>query len=64
MKNVQIINVAPSIPKQIRFLEELARNAWWCWNAEAQQLLRRIDPTLWRECTGSPLEFLRRVFAA
>jgi len=61
MKNVQIINVAPSIPKQIRFLEELARNAWWCWNAEAQQLLRRIDPTLWRDCTGSPLEFLRRV---
>ena len=61
MKNVQIINVAPSIPKSIRFLEDLARNAWWCWNSEAQQLLRRIDPTLWRDCGHNPLEFLRRV---
>lgn len=61
MKVFQVINVAPSFPKPIRFLEELARNAWWCWNQDAQELLRRIDPSLWRECGLSPLEFLRRV---
>ncbi|HEX2751288.1 MAG TPA: alpha-glucan family phosphorylase [Verrucomicrobiales bacterium] len=61
MKVFQVINVAPSFPKPIRFLEELARNAWWCWNQDAQELLRRIDPALWRECGSSPLEFLRRV---
>lgn len=61
MKHFQVINVAPSVPKPIRFLEELARNAWWCWNQDAQELLRRIDPPLWRDCGTNPLEFLRRV---
>jgi starch phosphorylase len=61
MKHFQVINVAPSIPKPIRFLEELVRNAWWCWNQDAQELLRRIDPMLWRNCGGNPLEFLRCV---
>lgn len=61
MKHFQVINVAPSIPKPIRFLEDLARNAWWCWNLDAQELLRRIEPALWRDCGGNPLEFLRCV---
>jgi len=61
MKHFQVINVAPSLPRPIRFLEDLARNAWWCWNQDAQELLRRIDPALWRDCGINPLEFLRRV---
>ena len=64
MKQFQVINIAPTIPKPIRFLEDLARNAWWCWNQDAQELLRRIDPGLWRECGVNPLEFLRRVSRA
>jgi hypothetical protein len=59
MKNVQIVNIAPSIPKPIRFLEDLVRNAWWCWNQEAQQLLQRIDPKLWAEFPH-PQDFLPR----
>ena len=61
MKHFQVINIAPSFPKPIRFLETLARNAWWCWNQDAQELLRRIDPALWRDCGSNPLEFVRRV---
>ena len=61
MKHFQVINIAPSLPKTIHFLEDLARNAWWCWNQDAQELLRRIDPALWRDCGVNPLEFLRRV---
>ncbi len=61
MSAIQIVNVAPNIPAPIRFLETLARNAWWSWNQDAISLLRRIDPSLWRECGANPLEFLRRL---
>lgn len=61
MKHVQIFNVAPCVPNSLRFLETLARNAWWCWNQDALQLLRRIDPALWRDSGQNPLQFLRSV---
>ncbi len=61
MNNVQIINVAPCIPEPLRFLETLARNAWWCWNHEALSLFRRIDPGAWRTSGHNPLAFLRAV---
>ncbi|RYD38679.1 MAG: alpha-glucan family phosphorylase [Verrucomicrobiaceae bacterium] len=61
MKNVQIINVAPSIPAPLRFLETLARNAWWSWSQEAQHLFRRIDPVVWKSSNENPLQFLREV---
>ena len=61
MKNVQIINVAPSIPAPLRFLETLARNAWWSWSQEAQNLFRRIDPVVWKASNENPLQFLREV---
>jgi starch phosphorylase len=61
MNHVQIINVAPCIPEPLRFLETLARNAWWCWNQEAMTLFRRIDPAAWRLSGHNPLVFLRTV---
>jgi starch phosphorylase len=61
MNYVQIINVAPCIPESLRFLETLARNAWWCWNQEALNLFRRIDPAAWRDAGQNPLVFLRTV---
>lgn len=61
MKNIQLYDVAPSIPENIRFLEELGRNLWWCWNADAVELFRRINPKLWHESGLNPLQFLRLV---
>ena len=61
MNNVQIINVAPCIPEPLAFLETLARNAWWCWNQDALNLFRRIDPAAWRHSGHNPLTFLRTV---
>ncbi len=57
MKNIQLFNVAPSVPKEVRFLETLAHNLWWCWCPDAIELFRRIDPTLWTECKHNPLKF-------
>ncbi len=61
MKNIQLYNVAPSIPAEIRFLDTLARNLWWCWNPDAGELFHRIAPDLWNQTRLNPLQFLRLV---
>jgi len=57
MKNIHLFNVSPSMPPELAFLETLARNMWWCWNTEAFDLFRRIDPVLWRKSGHNPLRF-------
>ncbi|NQU39698.1 MAG: alpha-glucan family phosphorylase [Lentisphaerae bacterium] len=61
MKNIQLFNVAPSVPKKLSFLETLAHNLWWCWCPDAIELFRRIDPSLWAECRHNPLRFFSEV---
>ncbi len=58
---IQLFNVAPAMPEELAFLETLAHNMWWCWNIDAIELFRRIDPQLIRECQYNPLLFLNRV---
>ncbi len=42
-------------------LKELARNLWWCWQANVIVLFRELDPALWREVDHNPVEFLKRI---
>ena len=28
--NLQLYNVAPNLPPELKFLETLADNVWWC----------------------------------
>lgn len=58
MLNVQLYNVSPCMPKELKFLEELSYNLWWCWNWEAIDLFRKIDISLWREMHGNTRQFL------
>ncbi|MCQ2378456.1 MAG: alpha-glucan family phosphorylase [Victivallaceae bacterium] len=58
---LQLYNVSPRIPDEIKFLETLADNIWWCWNKNAIDLFVRIDPALWRQLSGTAKEFLRKV---
>ncbi|MGD9225525.1 MAG: DUF3417 domain-containing protein, partial [Desulfobacterales bacterium] len=46
MKNFKTFQVLPNIPQNLHFLEILSRNMWWCWNKDAIELFRRMDPTL------------------
>ena len=55
---MQLFSVAPVIPKELQFLETLAYNLWWCWNQEAVELFRRIDPLLWKDSGHNPLVYL------
>lgn len=61
MNRIQLFNVAPSIPQRLAFLERLSRNLWWCWNSDAIELFRRINPQKWRESWHNPLLFLGQV---
>mgnify|MGYP000665188052 CR=1 FL=1 len=61
MKNFQTFQVVPRIPKPLQFLETLSHNMWWCWNLDAIELFRRIDPRLWEEIEAWARQDLRSV---
>ena len=61
MNKLKIFNVAPTIPENIQFLEDLSINLWWSWNADAQNLFRRIDPGLWHKYERNPIALLTHV---
>ena len=61
MKNFQTYQVYPNIPDNLSFLETLSRNMWWCWQKDAIELFRRIDPPLWAESGRNPIAFLAKL---
>jgi len=61
MNKIQVFSVSPSIPRKLAFLEKLSRNMWWCWNADAIELFRRLNPQLWRDVGHNPLLFLGQI---
>ena len=61
MKNFQTFQVFPNIPTSLKFLEVLSRNMWWCWNKDAIELFRRVDPTLWVDSGRNPIGFLTKI---
>ncbi len=61
MRNIQTFQVFPFIPEPLAFLETLIRNVWWCWQRDAVELFRRINPGMWNECDGNPILFFTRI---
>ncbi|MGA2449554.1 MAG: alpha-glucan family phosphorylase [Polyangiaceae bacterium] len=61
MANLRRFTVVPRLPPSLERLRELAYNLWWAWNPIAQELFIRIDPDLWVEVRGNPIELLGRV---
>jgi starch phosphorylase len=61
MINVQLYNVAPKIPEELKFLERLSYNIWWSWHPEAIELFLRINPNLWKSIGGNSRKFLSMV---
>ncbi|MFH1419482.1 MAG: alpha-glucan family phosphorylase [Planctomycetota bacterium] len=50
-----------ALPPGLRPLAELAFNLWWCWDAEACELFRSIDPGLWTATGHNPVMLLERL---
>jgi len=42
-------------------LHKLARNLWWCWNQEAQDLFYKLTPRGWQNMFHNPVAVLREV---
>ncbi len=55
------LKVHKKLPSRLSALEEISLNLWWCWNNDALNLFRGIDPELWMETDGNPVYFLERV---
>ncbi len=58
MNNLQLFNVAPSIPAPLKFLESLAYNLWCTWDYDAIRLFYRIDAQLFRAVNHNLVRFL------
>jgi len=46
------------IPEDLFILQRIARNLWWSWNFEAQELFEMIDPKLWQDIGRNPIILL------
>ncbi|MCD8569681.1 MAG: DUF3417 domain-containing protein [Geovibrio sp.] len=48
-------NVRPDLPNELKALEEIAYNLWWCWNDDALELFRSINPASWEKSRHNPI---------
>ena len=39
----------------------LSKNLWWCWNYDAVELFRRINPGQWEMAGRNPVAFLATI---
>lgn len=52
------VMIQQNLPKELKPLEILSRNLWWCWNQDATDLFESIDPELWIENAQNPITLL------
>lgn len=61
MPTLKHFTVVPRLPPALERLRDIAYNLWWSWAPVAHELFVRIDPDLWEEVHGNPIELLGRV---
>ncbi|MDW7682252.1 MAG: DUF3417 domain-containing protein, partial [bacterium] len=61
MKPLETFTIIPSLPENMEFLQILAHNLWWTWNADALDLFRRLDYDLWEETNHNPIKILGHI---
>jgi starch phosphorylase len=57
-RSVRPFTVLPCLPDRLKPLQTLAYNLWWCWNADAVALFRRVNPDLFEALDHSPIRLL------
>ncbi|MDB5311893.1 MAG: alpha-glucan phosphorylase [Gemmataceae bacterium] len=55
---IRAYTVLPCLPERLQPLHKLAYNLWWCWNADAVALFRRVNPDLFEALDHSPIRLL------
>jgi len=61
MRPLRTFTIEPSLPQELAPLLELAHNLWWCWNGDALDLFRRLDPKGWEDCYHNPVAMLGKM---
>ncbi|MBO4603306.1 MAG: alpha-glucan family phosphorylase [Salinivirgaceae bacterium] len=49
------------LPERLKNLDNIANNLWWCWNYDAIEMFKYIDPELWKKCEKNPIALLKVV---
>jgi len=57
----QSVMVTRRLPDELRGLETLCKNLWWCWNDNAKLLFKTVDPELWHNSGHNPMAILDKV---
>ncbi|HEY2909870.1 MAG TPA: alpha-glucan family phosphorylase, partial [Gemmataceae bacterium] len=55
---IRAYTVLPCLPERLQPLHKLAYNLWWCWNADAVALFRRVNADLFEALDHSPIRLL------
>ena len=58
MRPLRTFTIEPSLPEKLSPLLEIAYNLRWCWQGDAQQLFRRLDPDGWERHYHNPVGML------
>jgi len=61
IRPIYTYTVAPSLPKELESLHELAYNLLWVWDHDLMELLIRLDPDLWEKTNHNPVLLLGMV---
>ncbi len=61
MPTFRHFTVVPRLPPSLERLRGLAHNLFWAWTPLARELFIRLDPQLYAEVNGNPIELLSRV---
>ena len=57
-RSIRTYTVLPCLPERLQPLHKLAYNLWWCWNADAVALFRRVNADLFEALDHSPIRLL------
>lgn len=53
------ILVEPVYSKDMKKLQELSNNLWWCWNVDAIELFESIDPVAFERLEQNPIALMK-----
>ena len=56
--NWKKVLIQPVYSQEMRKLQELSRNIWWCWNVDAIELFESIDPEAWVATEQNPVALM------
>jgi starch phosphorylase len=61
MPTLRHYTVVPRLPAALERLRDIAYNLWWSWSPLGEELFVRLQPDLWDEVRGNPIELLSRI---